>query len=238
MGNWHTLHLFNDKIFYQDLVPKFKNHKYNLRQEYLEYMKHNTTGGINQYEVEELNRIIDNSIRDIRFHTDKMNEEFKVHSEYNFIEGYKNKRKYLSNYPIVYSLGCFMEFMIFSKCADFYPQKTLGKAGLRVEASKNSVADEILVNINFYDSIFIADDYSGIFGWITNEEVELLYYSKNQLINHDAGFINLLDKAFEYKLGLVIGVNMHEGVLKRLDSFKLIPIEKWDNSSLEGLCVE
>jgi hypothetical protein len=237
MGHWHTLHLFNDKVFYQDIVPKLKNQDYDLKHEYLEYMRLNSIENIN--EEDELNIKLNTLISEIRFHTNKMNEEFKIHSDYNSILDYENKRKYLSNYPILYDLGCFIEYMIFSRCADFYPHKSLRKSGLQglqIEASKNSKTNEILSKLCNYETILIAEDYSGIANWITSEEVEFLYNSKNEIINLDVGFNNLIDKAFEYKLGLTVGVNMSVSNLFR--SYKLTSRESWDNTSLFGLEVE
>lgn len=43
MGHWRTLHLFDDKKFYKDVVPELKGETGDLTQSCLEFLKHYTT---------------------------------------------------------------------------------------------------------------------------------------------------------------------------------------------------
>jgi len=79
----------------------------------------------------------------------------------------------------------------------------------------------------------------GITNWVTAEDVELLYLDKDNLkeVNNTKAdnFRNLLEIAYQNKLGFIIGVDMNENILELLPSYKLIESKRWQDMKNDGL---
>ncbi|MEY4903350.1 MAG: hypothetical protein RLZZ292_1165 [Bacteroidota bacterium] len=221
MGAWHTIHLFDDTRFYSDLLPNIKNIDYDLKADFLNRFRHNNFS----------DNELDDIVKHIRLHIEKINKNYDRNNFYDFEQDYGEQAKYLPK-DFTYYLPRFMEFMLFSYCADFYPHLPTGKHGYSLHS--NSVASSIFDLLN-KGGIFITDDYMGIVGWITKEEVELLYHSKNEFYKDNLGLINLINKAFEHNLGLILGVDMRDEILEKLPSYKFTAENEWNDTNLEGL---
>lgn len=76
MGRWTTLHLFDDKLFYNKVLPELRGELGDLRAVYLEFLKVTKVGGINKYSPAELNDLIKKDIEEFHLISNQMNDQF------------------------------------------------------------------------------------------------------------------------------------------------------------------
>jgi hypothetical protein len=242
MGYWCTLHLFDDQKFYSEVIPKMKGERGDLSEDYLEFLKYHTTGGIAHLSEEKIksqilkqkdyNKNISNSF-------DKL---FKTHLEFN--ESKDNDPFEFTRRIKGYEEFCwFLQYYVFKYCSDFYPQILLGKGGVmrNFQLNKKSLAYSIINELDNWNG-FVYCDMMGITNWLTSEEVELLYLDRANLNFEDSltaeGFVNLLEVAYQNKLGLIAGVDMREWMLELLPKNKLIDPKIWGSLNTKGICFD
>lgn len=229
MGRWTTLHLFNDKLFYNKIVPELKGEEGDLSNIYLEFLRTWMIGGIDQFSENELQNIIQNTLRKFHVFLKKMDSRFLKHADF---DPQAISLSTSSGYAD-YELCQFFQYYIFYTCADFYPHVPCGKRGISPNMLEDkTVGCEVLEGLAYSDRTFSYD--GGIDTWITNDEVALLYYDRNLLVDSDDNFVSLdaflslLEVAFNNKLGLIIGGDMGEDMLETLPPFKLSNKKQWE----------
>jgi hypothetical protein len=241
MGYWTTLHLFDDKIFKERTLPEFTGQTGDFKRIYLEFMRSYRLGGIAKLSEQEIQTIIENSLNTIQIQAKKFDKEFRKHIEFE-----RDREKCLNENDGYYDFGYFFEYLVFYTCADFYPHLPCGKYGLasKLDLRRNSIAVELIGTLDrgIGNSFFSADCF-GINSWITSEEAALLYYDREAITTTDneeflSAFLNLLQVAYDNKLGLLTGVDMRESMLETLPGFKLIAREKWETMDVDRLLFE
>jgi hypothetical protein len=242
MGYWRTLHLFDDKKFYKEVVPKFKGKTGDLTNDCLEFLKSHVTGGLNHLSEQQIINLVNQTIENIISISKTFDEIFKTNFDYQKIENYDTQRHFLNKLEGHYEFCKFFENYIFKTCADFLPHLPLGKGGVsrNFDMKIKTLSYALVTDLDDWNEFLTCD--GGITNWITHEDIEYLYLDKENLRFEDnpiaEGFLSLLEIAHDNRLGLIMGVDMREDKLARLQSYKLVPKEKWDLASKEGLIVK
>ena len=227
MGYWRTLHLFDDKKFYKEVVPELKGETGDLTQSCLEFLKYYTVGGISHLSSEKLNSLVEQNIQRIISISNSLDETFKIHHEFHKITNYDSQNLFLSSLDGHYEFCKFLEYYLFKTCADFNPHLGLGKGGV----SRNFNIHIKTLSYNIIEELddwncFLSQDSMGITNWITNEDIQLLFLDKENLHFEDndlaKAFLTLLDVAHKNKLGFIMGVDMRESELELLSKNKLL----------------
>lgn len=240
MGYWCTLHLFNDKKFYNEIVPLLKGESGDLTNSCLDFLKLYKTGGINHLSTQSLNVLIEQTIQKIISISNSLNKSFKDNREYQKLQSYDDKRFFLNNLNGYYEFYTFFEYIVFNTCSDFFPHLPLGKGGIskNFQIEIKTLSYSIMTELDSWNN-FLCGDLMGVTNWISHEDVELLYLDKENLCFMDnqraEGFLTLLEVAQKNQLGLIMGVDMRESTLELLPINKLIKPEIWTNINTNGL---
>jgi hypothetical protein len=230
MGHWRTLHLFDDKKFYKEVVPQLKGETGDLTEPYREFLKHYSIGGISHLSAEKINSLVEQNIQRIVSISSSLDETFKIHDEYNKMTTYDSQNQFLSNLGGHYEFCTFLEYYVFKTCADFNPHLGLGKGGVsrNFNIQTKTLSYSIIEELDDWND-FLSQDSMGITNWITNEDVQLLFLDKENLHFEDnelaKSFLKLLDVAHKNKLGFIMGVDMREDQLELLSKNKLLTDE-------------
>jgi hypothetical protein len=229
MGHWTTLHLFSDKIFTEKTVTELKGETGNLREVYRDFLKTHTIGGINRFNEAEIREMLDKAIKTTHLQSKKFDGNFRKHIELDAIKDDEAAINFLHSTDWYYEFSRFFEYYVFYTCADFFPHLPCGKWGIRnLDAAPNSLANELLTLLNPSRPMF-ACDFMGIIGWLTSENVELLFCDKDRIRADNSAFLsaflNILTIAYDNKLGLLFGCDLREDELETLPQFKLIEKE-------------
>ena len=241
MGYWTTLHLFDEKVFYEKVVPELKGLNGNIKLDYLQFSKSHRTGGIEHFSESELNIFLDNSIINVFNIANSFDKTFKIHSQFHKIKEYDDRRLLLNELDGYYDFCKFFEYYIFKYCADFFPYIPLGKGGVfrNFNLNEKTLSYSIICELDSENEFFGCWDRMGISNWITNEDVELLYLDKENLYfegdTYATEFMTLLEIAQKNKLGLIMGIDMRECTLELLPKNKLISYDIWIETDTRGL---
>jgi hypothetical protein len=236
MGDWNTLHLFDSKKFYKDIVPDLKG------EGKLFHIYFNSELGKLLYlyrdgKIPNLELRIDNMIKfcrdllddfkrnkvlyDIETRQRKPNEG---HSIYIQIKN-QNRNDFEKEFGnVIEDLSRILPLIIFSECAMFNPHLILGRRIFSgcVQSKKESLAEICCAKIEHIEvgSAFCTFG-SGIMNWLTYEDVNLLMLDRHNLSPQDkesekyfSDFMAFLKIADDNGLGLLSGMNMNEGILK------------------------
>lgn len=239
MGFWITLHLFDDKNFYKQIVPTLRGESGSFKSEYLDFMKSHIAGSIIHFSEEQKEALLATSIQNVKDIANGFDHTFKRHNLYNLIDREDKRRQFLNEHPGYYDFVKFFEYYVFKKCADFFPHLALGKSGLsaKLNVKQNSVAASCISVLENWETLFCAEA-TGIISWASGEDIELLYHDQNNLHSDNENFLNdfraMLDVAYQDKLGMIMGVDMRQEILEQLPSFKLISRDKWKTLQIGG----
>ncbi|MBW1658716.1 hypothetical protein [Flavobacterium quisquiliarum] len=229
MGYWCSLHLFDDKKFYSKVVPELKGEIGDLTEACREFLKYYLVGGISRFSEGEINSLIEENIRKIVFISNSLDESFKIHHEFHKINNYDAQISFIGKLDGHYEFCKFLEYYIFKTCADYNPHLGLGKGGVfrNFNIPMKTLSCDIIGELDNWND-FLSQDRMGIANWITYEDVELLFYDKENLHFEDNEradtFLELLDVAYKNKLGFIVGIDMRETQLELLYENKLLKI--------------
>lgn len=227
MGYWCSLHLFDDKKFYREVVPQLKGEIGDLTEASREFLKHYLVGGTSHLSDERLNALIEQNNHRIISISKSMDETFKIHYEFDKITGYENKIYFVGQLDGHYEFCEFMEYYLFKTCADFNPYLGLGKGGVsrNFNIARKTISCNVMSELDNWNDFF-SQGMMGITNWITHEDVELLFLDKENLHFEDneraESFLELLSVAYKNKLGFIVGVDMRERQLELLYENKLL----------------
>ncbi|MCX8526260.1 hypothetical protein OF897_20290 [Chryseobacterium formosus] len=238
MGYWCTLHLFDDKKFYKEIVPTLKGETGDLTADCQEFLKSHVTGSTLHLSKQELEKLVNETIGNIVSISNSFDKTFKINSEHQKIGDYNDQIDFLNNLDIHYHFCKFFEFYIFKTCADFFPHLPLGKGGImrQFELSQETFFFSIVGDLDDWNPSF---QYAGmgIANWLTHEDVQYLYLDKENLTHDDDSlgeeFLSLLEIAHSNEIGFITGVDMRENILELLPNNKIVKPETWklENSS-------
>lgn len=224
MGDWNTLHYFDDKKFYSKIVPDLRGEEYLLKNyfnsqfgKYIIYDYDHNEGRIT--DIIKFTAFLDDEFKIHKTLLSIQNREKSVNEEYkNFIEKlYKDEDNfYRKNGQIIEDINLILTLMIFSECASFNPHLILGRSIFTgcVSAKPKSIAEEIISKFtnNGLGSIFYSthSNCNGFINWVTNEDLQLLWLDKENLYSkgNDAekyfsDFYKFIEIAIENNLGVI-----------------------------------
>jgi len=242
MGDWNTLHLFNDRYFYKHLVPDFKD-KGALFKRYMDSL-------LGKY------ILWDNSNSEFRTQQlvafcRQLLPDFKRHEKYYEIQRRQKKpteeyAEFISqqsldedhfqkvNADVIEDLNRLLTLIIFTECAAFNPHLILGRRIFtgNVHAKAGSIADDIISNIHYNElgSPYYGNmsNCNGLTNWITNEELQLLWLDRDNLFSPPDGseeylkeFLGFIELALLYECGLIAVTNVNERVLNMVEDPRL-----------------
>jgi len=235
MGDWNTLHLFDDNTFYTETVPLLKGVQGDLRPYYESYLT-TCLGGTCSISLQELVDIYN-----------QMQNNF--HDFPNFNELHDKGLSFLPQRDGPYHLSAFFEHVVFSDCADLLPNYILGKQPLQnqfPDILTGGLGNALVCELGCsHGNVFTSEGF-GITGWLTAEEVDVLladmedYLALKPSIHEDdiwriedlGGFLTI---ATSLNMGILQGVDLRTDYLARLPQFKLSTRELWDSQKIERL---
>ncbi|MGV3612284.1 MAG: hypothetical protein ACO1N0_15095 [Fluviicola sp.] len=238
MGDWNTLHHFDDKTFYSMIVPDFKSNGQLLRKYFNSKFGSYIVYGNDQNEeriaeILRFSQFLDNHFKsdtllNIQKRKKGINENYS-----DFIQKRNQEEEDFqkANGAIIEDINHILTLMIFSECAGFNPHLILGRSIFTgsVCAKPKSIAENIISKLtdNELGSIFYPSrsNRSGIINWITHEELQLLWLDKENIYSEKeetgkyfSDFLKFVEIALENNLGLISGTNMNESILKLIQS--------------------
>lgn len=235
MGDWNTLHHFNDKKFYTEIVPDLLTNGELLKKYYnLEYAKYitypndNITKRID--EIISFNQLLDKDFKHHKTLFDIQNGKKEINEEYSEFIKKRNQREddfYRLNGHIIEDFNQILTLIVFSESAAFNPHLILGRTVFNgnIIAKSKSVAEDIIHNFTNSKLGSIYNQYSGFINWITYDELQLLWLDKENLQpasdsskKYFSDFYKFIEIAIENELGLISGTNMNERILKLIKS--------------------
>lgn len=240
MGYWCSLHLFDDKKFYRDVVPQLKGETGDLGDACEEFLRFHVIGGIARLSSEEIKQLVEKTVGYINSISRDLSENFKTNARFHDIKDYEQQRLFLNDLDGYDDFCRFFEYYVFKTCADFFPHIGLGKGGVsrNFDLPVNSLSYSIITELDNWNDFFSGTGM-GITNWISHEDVELLYLDKENLHYTDneraEGFLTLLETARNRGLGFIAGVDMREDQLELLPGNKLINPIIWEGKAPNGL---
>ena len=233
MGDWNTLHFFNDKHFYEKVVPDLKGkgdllkkYFYSQLSKYLLFHNDNDEKRIDA--ILEYCHFFDDEFKrhevlyEIESRNKKPDEEYSKFMEQwrHDLQAFHNK-----NSPTFDDLSIILTLIVFSECAAFNPHFILGRRVFseNVGAKPKSITEVIISQINNSPLGSTHSYGSGIMNWITSEDVKLLWLDRDNLLptgseEYFNDFLKFIEIVVENDLGVVSGTNMRESILKLIEN--------------------
>lgn len=219
MGDWRTLHFFNEEKYKEEIVPQVTDIESYLSA----FLNDYRLNWVDGYPITR-EEILRNTITFVS----ELSSELNIHPYLIEIEKRKAQETYHDFvkrrnqdfdhfFKSKLSVIEFFEFLlietIFSSVANFNPHFKLGKRLFEslISAKKGSVAEELIRLITTGPNGAVLDLVDGgIMNWLNKEEVELLYLDNENLICQDdkyPGYVN------EFKEFLFMAVNSDCGLI-------------------------
>lgn len=242
MGDWNTLHLFNDRYFYEHLVPDFKD-KGAIFKRYMDSL-------LGKYILWD-NSNSEARTRQLVAFCRQLLPDFKRHEKYYEIQKRQKKPTEVyaefiaqqvrdedhfqkENADVIEDLNRLLTLIIFSECASFNPHLILGRRIFsgNVHAKAGSIADDIITQVRYNElgSPYYSNmsNCNGLTNWITNEELQLLWLDRDNLQLAPDGseqylqeFLAFTELALLHDCGLIAVTNVNESTLTMIEKPRL-----------------
>lgn len=142
-----------------------------------------------------------------------------------------------------YDFNSFFEFAIFAVAADFNPHFKLGKRPIAYQveiAEGGDFSEDLLSMLGFPARHFLfGQDGSGIEGWITAEELELIWGEREffpmtvpgggESPRLNTEFLDFVERLHRASCGIIAGVEMRERANASLTPPGIVPAHLWEN---------
>jgi len=238
MGDWNTLHHFDDKKFYSQIVPDFKSKGQLIRKyfnsEFGKYIAYgNDKNNERIAEILKFSKLLNESFKVHETLLDIQKREKGINEVYaDFIKNrYRDEAEFQNaNGHIIEDINHILTLMIFSECAAFNPHLILGRKIFtgNIKAKPKSIAQDIISKFtdNERGSIFYSSmsNCNGFINWLTNEELQILWLDKESIYSRDedsdkyfSDFCTFIEIALDNNLGVISGTNMNERILKLIE---------------------
>ncbi|SEO92505.1 hypothetical protein SAMN05660816_03858 [Niastella yeongjuensis] len=239
MGDWNTLHIFNDRYFFEHLVPDFKGDGTIFKNYWDSPLGKSILWGHDNGEARTQHMI--ELCRQLQ-------PDFKVHEKYYEILNRKKKPTetyedfrlkqhqdedlFLQmNTTAIEDLNILLQAIIFSECAAFNPHLILGRRIFtgNIEAKDGSIADEVISQVMYqkYGSLYYCYT-GGVMNWITYEELQLMWLDKENLrVAADGAeqylheFLAFAELALQHTCGFISVTNVREEQLNAIENPRL-----------------
>lgn len=237
MGDWNTLHIFNDRHFYTNIAPDLRN-KGELLQRYFNsqlgkyILWDNSNSEVRTRQMVDLCRDLKS---DFKVHTTLFEIEARQKKPTEVYADFKDKQSQdydqfmHAHADAIEDLNRILTLILFTECAAFNPHLVLGRRIFtgNVTAKAGSVASGVIDMIpcresgSFYYSNM--SNCNGLMNWVTYEELQLLWLDKDNLLVPDGTdeqylteFLQFVELALQHESGLLSVTNVNEQVLNAI----------------------
>jgi len=235
MGDWNTLHIFNDRDFYDRLVPDFKDRGAMFKHHMDSLLGKYILGNNDNSETRTLHLV--DLCRQLK-------PDFKIHGAYYKIESRQKKptedyKDFISkrvedghdflrvNASVIEDLNLLLTLVIFAECGAFNPHLILGRRTFssNIKARPGSLAENIIQQTWYHPLGSIYTTGSGPMNWISYDELNLLWLDKHNLHVPPEGseqylqeFLEFTELALQHKCGFISVTNVNETMLCRIEN--------------------
>lgn len=232
MSDWNTLHFFDDRTFYSKVVPDLKGEGTLLRHYLFSDLGKRLTGApVPDSFSDEITAFCREMDQDFQTHVALQRIQERKREPEEALEGFYAKKmreadEYLKDYlQVIEYLNNILLGIVFSECASYNPHMILGRRIFSgaVTAEPRSIAAELLETIVHGKTGIHSLFNTGITGWITHEELQLLWLDKANMRPADEHsevyfreFLSLVKTALDHQLGLISITNVNEDPLSAL----------------------
>lgn len=242
MGDWNTLHIFDDRQFYERLVPDFKDkgelfksHMDSLLGKYILWDNSNSQARTQQM-VELCRQLLPDFKHHEKYYEIQCRKKMLTESYADFIFKQNQDETHFqhANAGVIEDINILLTLIIFSECASFNPHLILGRRIFtgNVDAKAGSVADGVISKISQAGSGTIyygnRSNCNGLTNWVTNEELELLWLDRDNLYVPPDGskeylqeFLEFAELALQYECGFISVTNVNERTLTMIENPRL-----------------
>ena len=236
MSDWNTLHFFDDKYFYANIVTDLSNEgqllkKYFKSDLWKPILFDNNNNNNSDARIKAMLDFCQHLDKDFKRHEELssiLNRNKQSNEEYSKFRHQLNedeKEFVLKNTYAFADLNDTLPLLLFSECASFNPHLILGRRifSEAVDAKPKSVSEQIISQIMYAETGCV---YSyggeGIINWITNEELQLLWLDKDNLFaknpeseDYFQDFLTFTAIAIKNNWGFISVTNVREELLKK-----------------------
>ena len=210
MGDWNTLHVFDDRRFHEEIVPMLRGRKVGVEEHYEKFLTRSPRCDVGIEEMVPLFR--------------QFSADFTRHPGYDALLAQDGNATFDRIHRGEYYTRRFFEFVVFSECASFFPYFVMGyrQFGAAVRAKEgDTVVDDLLLRISHGN----ADnpwkwDGDGIRSWMSTQEVKVLLDSgsivprREDEAEYVQDFLRFLGVVTKNKLGLLSACDILSDDLK------------------------
>lgn len=206
MGDWNTLHVFDDKRFYEETVPMLRGQKPGLEKHYSRFAKLPMLGAPRAS--------LDEMIPIFR----QFNDDFATYPGFDANDAFSRQVGFAEIFRGEYYLRRFFEFVVFSECASFFPHFGMGYRAFAAAMGAKQ-GDTVVEGLLSHIAFGIVDnpwrwDGDGIRSWVTARDVKVLHDSGSIVPKNEEDaeyvedFLRFLGVVTKHNLGLLTAVNI------------------------------
>lgn len=240
MGQWNTLHLFDDKKFEERVIPILKGAENKLA----EYLDSEIAQELLDFEYDKRSR--EERIDEIIKVSNKRTADFKLLPE--FIE----KTKLISDYDQKWALvpdgmedlNDIFPLVVFAECGLVSPYFQLGYRSTyhyMTFYAEDTLAEKYIdqIRTGIYGGLLGLHGF-GIYNWLSNEDVKSLIACYDEIITNDytAELLTFLTIADENGLGIVAAVDIDTRELNKIEHPPIGSNIDWASYGLKFLIFE
>ena len=237
MGHWKTLHLFDDKKFYDKIVPSLREKGTKWRAYYY--------SGDGAYQLEDRDVFSEERLDIIQSIANDLKDEFRIYPKFKKLKGAITRAKMEEE---VEDFNMLLALVVFSECALFNPYFVLGRgviAKQKYYGEQTTLIDKMVTEIEFglaNKGNIIGLGTDTILHWMKYEDVRKMCKNYKAItsslkgakvsensISHLFSFLNL---AVKHGLGVISCMDIDGHVLKNKKpigkniNFKKIKIDR------------
>ncbi|NMO15127.1 hypothetical protein HPC49_04300 [Pyxidicoccus fallax] len=211
MGDWNTLHVFDDRRFHEETVPRLRGEKAGLEEHHARFLKTS---------MPRCDIGVDEMIPVFR----QFSADFTRHPGYDALLEQDRHATFERIHPREFYIRRFFEFVLFSECANFFPYFKMGyrlfHGAVGVKEGDTAMSDLVLHLSHGGDNNPWRWDGDGIRSWLSAREVKALNDSgsivprKEEDADYVQDFLRFLDVVTKNNLGLLSAANINSDPFK------------------------
>ena len=229
MSDWNTLHFFDDHTFYSEVAADLKGEGILLRKYLFSDLGERLTGSpVPDSFIDKISAFCKELDHDFQTNLSLQKILRRTRKPEEQLEGFNAKKMqeaddYLNTCTqVIEYLNNILPGIVFSECASYNPHLILGRKifSAAVKAEPGSISADLLDTIIYGKTDIHSMFNSGIKGWLTHEELQLMWLDKanmcaadehSQVYFHE--FLSLVKTALDKNLGLISITNVNENPL-------------------------
>ncbi|REG20496.1 hypothetical protein ATI61_12161 [Archangium gephyra] len=207
MGDWNTLHVFDDRRFHEETVPMLRGKKAGLEEHFSRFLETCVVPGHRDFDFEEVLLLFR-----------QFNADFTRHPEYEALVAQEGETQFVRIHPREFYIRRFFEFVVFAECASFFPHfqmgKTLFTGAVDVKQGDTAVTG-LLDHLAYgYPNNPWMWDGDGIRAWVSAQDAKVMHDSgsivpqEEEYAQYVEEFQRFLGVVTQNNLGLLSAVNL------------------------------